>query len=86
MIQLGLASLLSLFRPFLRQTVITSAIIVFHGRISFVENVGDDFAIAIDAEDELREIVRVNCESVEDLGDLVHENDVARDLACDVNL
>ncbi len=31
-----------------------------HGRISFIENVGGNFAVAIDAEDELREIVRVN--------------------------
>ena len=59
---------------------------LFHGRISLVENAGDDFAVPIDAKDELGEIVRADRKAVENLRKLIRENDVARDLAHDVNL
>ena len=59
---------------------------LFHCGISFVENLGHDFAVAIDTEDELRQIVRADGESVEDFREFIGQNDVARDFAHDINL
>ena len=42
-----------------------------HGRVALVEDVGDDLGVAIDAERELRQVVRADREAVEDLGELL---------------
>ena len=41
-----------------------------HGRVALVEDVRDDFRIAIDAQRELRQVVGADREAVEELGEL----------------
>ena len=55
--------------PVRAAVAITCAIIVFTAGISLVEDVRDDLRVAIDAQDELRQVVRADREAVEDLGE-----------------
>src|SRR5690606_41396579 len=57
-----------------------------HAGIRLVEERREDFRVAIDAERELREVVRADRKSVEDLRELFREDHVIRDLAHDVDL
>ncbi len=58
----------------------------FHGWIPFIEDGRDDFAVAVDAEDELGEVIGADAEAVEEFGEFVGEDHVAGDLAHDVDL
>ena len=44
---------------------------LFHCGVSLVENLGHNFAVAIDAKNQLREIIGADAESVEDFGELL---------------
>ncbi len=44
---------------------------LFHCGIPFIENGRDDFAVAVHAEDELREVVGADAETVEDVAELL---------------
>ena len=51
------------------------------GRAAFVEEGGDESAVAVDAEDELGEVVGSDAEAVEERGELGGEQDVAGEFA-----
>lgn len=58
----------------------------FDGVVAFVEEVGDEVAVAVEAEGELGEVVAADAEAVEDVGELVGDDDVAGDFGHDVDL
>ena len=58
---------------------------LFHSGVSFVENLGHDFAVAIDTENELRQVIRADAEAIKDFGEFFGQNDVARNFAHHVN-
>ena len=58
----------------------------FDAGVAFVEDMGEELGIAVDAERELRQVVRADREAVEDLAELGRQDHVARDLAHDVDL
>jgi len=47
---------------------------LFHGRVALVEDGGNDLTVAVNAEDELRQIVRADAEAIEDVGKLLRED------------
>jgi Transposase domain (DUF772) len=57
-----------------------------HTGVALVEVEGDDFRVAVDAQSQLRQIVRADREPVKQLGEGVDFDDVVRDLAHDVDL
>jgi hypothetical protein len=65
----------------LRHARTASSSIAFTGRIALVECVGDEARIAIEAERELRQVVRADRESVEVLEELLGEDCVRRHFA-----
>ena len=57
-----------------------------HAGIAFVEVEGDQRAVAVHAQRQLGQVVGADGEAVEQFGELVHQQDVVRDLAHDVDL
>ena len=71
---------------FVAGTLAQSPFIARLGLSSTIEEMGDELRIAIDAQDELGEVVAADGESIEHVGKIGRERDVARNLAHYIDL